>query len=492
MLLSEMTNKKIKIPETINLFEDNAIKEELDNSIINLSEAQIQMLSEEYFGKSDNLKKIDACFDEILELAKRNTNIDLIKYANISEKGFYKESSVILLKICEYIEKEFNFKNVAITILNTGHNNAFTVKMKDVRKRTSIMQCNTEVSSNGIHFKEKTYSMNAFLDRAIFDTGAMTGRHLTAVLLHEIGHQFYFENTFSYRYSVRFYLEEILNIMTNPAHITIKGIGTFKLTFTDRILTTVFSKKIREKLFTSQYYDMVARGFKSLNALDSGTSKYIYGMLCNINEAMESSNRLYKVIKTIGSGYLMLPIRGNVARIKNVSNVLVRNERITEEQFCDNFATSYGYGNSFVEAISAITTLPNSIIGKTMESNMFTATLYNSYYDLDTMIFGQSGIHPTSLTRIIDQISYIETQLASNKTHPLYDQMVTELSDMKKSYKSIQIKVATFEKGSDAMTRGKVFATITNTIKIAMGGDLSYQANSKAYDKSGNLNAFKR
>ena len=491
MLLSEMTNKKIKIPETINLFEDNDIKEELDNSIINLTEAQIQMLSEEYFGKSDNLKKIDSCFDEILELAERNTDNVLTKYVNKSEKEFYKDAAKILLKIGSYLEKEFNFKNVAIVILNTGHNNAFTLKMIDGGKRINELNNNTDVSSNGIRFKEKTYSMNAFLDRSIFDTGAMSGHNLTAILLHEIGHQFYFENTFAYRYSVRYYLEEIAGILINPDIVAVKHLGK-KVSTIYSVVIMGLAKKLTDKIYSSQILDILSTSLKTSLSADDGAGKYIYGMLCNINVAVESSKRIYKVVKGASNGYVMAPMRGTMSHVKNISSVIVRNERITEEQFCDNFASSYGYGNSFVEAISAITTLPNSVIGKTMESNIFTSTLYNSYYDLDTMIFGQSGIHPTSITRIIDQISYIETQLDNNKNHPLHDQMVKELSDMKKTYKSIQTKVATFEKGSDAITRGKVFAAISNTITIATGGDLSYQANSKAYDKSGNLNAFKR
>lgn len=491
MLLSEMLNTKIKAPDNISLFNEHVSDYDTD-SILNLSESQIEILSEEYFGKSTNLIKISKYFDEIISMSKLDGDGSFNKYVNKKETEFYKKIAPLVVKISKHVEDEFNFDNVGVVIQNTGSVTAFTLKFSNNLKRADHIKENTIVSKDGLKFKEKRYGMSTVIDRRVFDIDGITGEHVTAILLHEIGHQFYFENSIRYRYSLRDYLDIMIDVACSPSEVVNKMGNMVKANKPLQLGITIATKNIIERIISIEFLNNLAKSTKDALKLDLSYNKYISGALFSASQAIKSTQRITDVIMNIKSGSILLPIRGSGSHIKNVITATTGNTRYTEEQFCDNFATSYGYGSAFMEAISLIDSEPGTDVSNLINKGIGFNILYNSYMDLDKMLFLQNGVHPTAITRIIDQIKYVEVQLENNKNHPMYNQMKDDLNNMKNSYEKIKSKTASFEKKSDAITRGKIFMAITNMLNIAIGGDVAYQLHGKAYNSSGDLNAFKR
>lgn len=460
------------------LFTDMPIKNNtLNENAINHDE---QVLNEQYFGKTDNLKKIDKCFDKIIELAKGNTDYGITRYNQSYEKTFYKESSKIVLDISKYVEDEFNLKSAGIIIYNSASVNAITLKNRNNMKKPSTISKGTQVTKNGVKFKDKDKGISILLSRELFDIDGLEGKHFTAILLHEIGHQLYFENTFRYKFRATEFIDTTLDlILLNSIDANV---------ISQILLSNIVINKV---IFSDKALNRYASSNKMYNKIDDGSIKKIIGSFTNIIDAISSTRYLYDTINGIIK-MVSLPIRSFRTMAKKTVNTIIGDTGYTEEQFCDNFATAYGYGPEIIKALAYIESNSGSNFKKVMEKNILSSTIYNSINDLDFMIFGSNDCHPSTIARIIDQIKFIEIQLENEKDHPLYTEIKHDLQSMKNQYEQILVKLSKFEKNSDSITKGKVFAAIGHSLQQLTKGGLQYNMSNKAYDNSGNLKALKR
>lgn len=447
----------------------------------NLNENDQSILNEEYFGKKTNFNKIDNCFDQLIKLAKMNTNNGLGRYSDGKEKEFYKKSAPIVLEIGKYVKDEFNFKNVAVDIINTANPNVITIKRTDIIRRSKEIQNTTEVTKNGIRFKDGKFPAIFIISREVFDIEGIEGKHLTAILLHEIAHQFYYENTLQYKLNLSYLIKSTIDIGVNGGQQGPFIIGSF------------IGLGLAQLLNPTTILNNLTKLFNNASQKENGIMKSFIGSYCNTLNNIRGISDSINIFMGIANAKLIIPsTRGVGGIIKKGVFSIFRDPGFTEEQFADNFATSYGYGKEFITAMTLLTNRLDNIFSKNIQKNKGMGTIYNSLRDFDYMLFGSSDVHPNVIARLLDQIKYMEIQVENEKNHPMYNQMKADLANMKKEYELMLNELISFEKDSDIISRGKVFAAIGNNIKYVFGGGIQYNSNKKAYDKSGKLNALKR
>lgn len=157
----------------------------------------MDILNEIYFGKTNNLLKIEDLFEKLkMKYPRKKIKNDHSYYRQLNKDP-------ILNQIGDAIANQFGFIEVIVTFCNDFSLNAYTVpvvsgKKGSVYDMNEINISNTDlkgaltVGPRGLKFDTSKFSANLLvcLNTGILFSGILTVPELIAVLLHEIGHNF--------------------------------------------------------------------------------------------------------------------------------------------------------------------------------------------------------------------------------------------------------------------------------------------------------------
>lgn len=150
---------------------------------INESKNNLQAINEVYFGKTK----------EILAIEKQ---LDLVrnKYMNRYLTNIFVNNDPDLLKLNRMIEDYFGFGCFSLNIINEPTINAFTIPI-DFRLReggTGKIKSDLIVNKNTFKFeKSADYTCMVYIYSGIIFNSEFTTGEVMAMILHEIGHNFY-------------------------------------------------------------------------------------------------------------------------------------------------------------------------------------------------------------------------------------------------------------------------------------------------------------
>lgn len=343
-------------------------------------------VNETYFGKSKELEIIEKSFDKAIQSKDK---------IDASSLGV----------VAKQLQKKFGFDNVSIGIDKSPGLNAYTyIDIADIKK----MKIKTSEGYKAL--PGNTCSILVVFSPAML-SGVLSGKELTAITLHEIGHQFASKRILNSS-SLRYMASYIRGLSELDKIIRIASQETNSIADMFMMIRRVISKLTEDAVFAIKYVINTLILLKDI--LKTPTLKDTYNLIgdsTKFNRIMNYINNFDKVKKPI--------------KVHDL-----------EEEMADSFATIYGYGP---ELASALTKIEASDIDE--EFDPYDNSFYNLYiyipiYTLLSYICtSDSGIAIQTSRRVYAQLltlrkemNYINTDAKTKK------RILADIDELEKVY----------------------------------------------------------
>lgn len=342
-------------------------------------------VNETYFGKSKELEIIEKSFDKAIQSKDK---------IDASSLGI----------VAKQLQKKFGFDNVSIGIDKTPGLNAYTyIDIADIKK----MKIKTSEGYKAL--PGNTCSILVVFSPAML-SGVLSGKELTAITLHEIGHQFASKRILNSS-SLRYMASYIRGLSELDKIIKIASQETNSIADMFMMIRKVISKLTEDAVFAIKYVINTLILLKDI--LKTPTLKDTYNL---IGDSTKFS-RIMNYIK-------------NFDMVKKPMRV-----HDLEEEMADSFATIYGYGP---ELASALTKIEASDIDDNFDP------YDNSFYNLYVYI---------PIYTLLSYICTSDAGVAIQTSRRVYAQLLTLRKEMN-------------DINTDAKTKKRILADIDELEKI--------------------------
>ena len=342
-------------------------------------------VNETYFGKSKELELIEKSFDKAIQ------SKDKVDAASLGV-------------VAKQLQKKFGFDNVSIGIDKTPGLNAYTyIDIADIKK----MKIKTSEGYKAL--PGNTCSILVVFSPAML-SGVLSGKELTAITLHEIGHQFASKRILNSS-SLRYMASYIRGLSELDKIIRIASQETNSIADMFMMIRRVISKLTEDAVFAIKYVINTLILLKDI--LKTPTLKDTYNLIGDSTK----SNRIMNYIK-------------NFDKVKKPIKV-----HDLEEEMADSFATIYGYGP---ELASALTKIEASDIDEEFDP------YDNSFYNLYIYI---------PIYTLLSYICTSDSGIAIQTSRRVYAQLLTLRKEMN-------------DINTDAKTKKRILADIDELEKV--------------------------
>lgn len=342
-------------------------------------------VNETYFGKSKELELIEKSFDKAIQSKNK---------IDASSLGI----------VAKQLQKKFGFDNVSIGIDKTPGLNAYTyIDIADIKK----MKIKTSEGYKAL--PGNTCSILVVFSPAML-SGVLSGKELTAITLHEIGHQFASKRILNSS-SLRYMASYIRGLSELDKIIRIASQETNSIADMFMMIRRVISKLTEDAVFAIKYVINTLILLKDI--LKTPTLKDTYNLIgdsTKFNRIMNYINNFDKVKKPI--------------KVHDL-----------EEEMADSFATIYGYGP---ELASALTKIEASDIDEEFDP------YDNSFYNLYIYI---------PIYTLLSYICTSDSGIAIQTSRRVYAQLLTLRKEMN-------------DINTDAKTKKRILADIDELEKV--------------------------
>lgn len=342
-------------------------------------------VNETYFGKSKELELIEKSFDKAIQSKNK---------IDASSLGV----------VAKQLQKKFGFDNVSIGIDKSPGLNAYTyIDIADIKK----MKIKTSEGYKAL--PGNTCSILVVFSPAML-SGVLSGKELTAITLHEIGHQFASKRILNSS-SLRYMASYIRGLSELDKIIRIASQETNSIADMFMMIRRVISKLTEDAVFAIKYVINTLILLKDI--LKTPTLKDTYNLIGDSTK----SNRIMNYIK-------------NFDKVKKPIKV-----HDLEEEMADSFATIYGYGP---ELASALTKIEASDIDEEFDP------YDNSFYNLYIYI---------PIYTLLSYICTSDSGIAIQTSRRVYAQLLTLRKEMN-------------DINTDAKTKKRILADIDELEKV--------------------------
>lgn len=342
-------------------------------------------VNETYFGKSKELEIIEKSFDKAIQSKDK---------IDASSLGI----------VAKQLQKKFGFDNVSIGIDKSPGLNAYTyIDIADIKK----MKIKTSEGYKAL--PGNTCSILVVFSPAML-SGVLSGKELTAITLHEIGHQFASKRILNSS-SLRYMASYIRGLSELDKIIRIASQETNSIADMFMMIRRVISKLTEDAVFAIKYVINTLILLKDI--LKTPTLKDTYNLIgdsTKFNRIMNYINNFDKVKKPI--------------KVHDL-----------EEEMADSFATIYGYGP---ELASALTKIEASDIDEEFDP------YDNSFYNLYIYI---------PIYTLLSYICTSDSGVAIQTSRRVYAQLLTLRKEMN-------------DINTDAKTKKRILADIDELEKV--------------------------
>ena len=394
---------------------DNVIDE------LNLNEG-VEILDEVYFGKQKELDSLQKLIGEYRRKYKNKFN--MIGAAANTDK--------MLLKINREFEKFFGFGNFSLFIVDLPNINAFTFAIDN--RYDAKLPKNQLINAETFKFsKEADFACIVCVYAGLmFNTTLFTDEEIMAIILHEIGHNFYAALTsanaiFSSCNRAVNFISAVLDVkdtvMDDGAstpekvlNLASTGVGEY---FKLDLLVTKAIKKIKStighKNANKTFYDALHCFYIAFAIMDF-LPKYmkILRMLENLPDTVIKGTK--DVFKTLAKYWA----KQTIDTAKDPIHILRLFGGFRNERTADNFATMYGYGPALHSALSKMELgdLSDKQISEMSSSLIFIGNLFDTLILPYRLITLAMDPHPLNIQRTTDQIRMLEEELKKSNLDP--------------------------------------------------------------------------
>nr|DAU84662.1 MAG TPA: peptidase [Caudoviricetes sp.] len=324
-------------------------------------------VNETYFGKSKELEIIEKSFDKAIQSKDK---------IDASSLGI----------VAKQLQKKFGFDNVSIGIDKTPGLNAYTyIDIADIKK----MKIKTSEGYKAL--PGNTCSILVVFSPAML-SGVLSGKELTAITLHEIGHQFASKRILNSS-SLRYMASYIRGLSELDKIIRIASQETNSIADMFMMIRRVISKLTEDAVFAIKYVINTLILLKDI--LKTPTLKDTYNLIGD-------STKFNRIINYIN----------NFDKVKKPIRV-----HDMEEEMADSFATIYGYGPELASALTKIEASDIDDEFDPYDNSFYNLYIYIPIYTLLSYICtSDSGIAIQTSRRVYAQLLTLRKEMNDIKT----------------------------------------------------------------------------
>ncbi len=369
--------------------------------MINESFVRRVPVNEAYFGKTKDILAIEK---QIGVIRKKYNGTSMVYYS-----GEYNTDKEVL-KLNRLFEKAFGFYCFSLTFVKDDRVNAMTVPVaykydtrdnlfdKDKLEKISF------VDKDGMHFsKNNNLCITSFVYTGLFFNPSFTDGEITAVLLHEIGHNF----------------AECIDpqIATNSCILTNIMLGMDIVELVMSMLSQDYLAKTMSKgrvpglslITRNNSFDKTMEDFRHNMVYAGKPATTIFATFETCNAIM---NRILGIVNTV-TMLLQITRLPEYLLAKFVASIIkpfgYRNEKIA-----DRFATMYGYGPELTSALMKMET-KDTVIERMCPFLANMAKLVPFFLHI---VLGVFDPHPKTSERLMDQIRALEHEVKNSNVDP--------------------------------------------------------------------------
>lgn len=343
-------------------------------------------VNETYFGKSKELEIIEKSFDKAIQSKDK---------IDASSLGI----------VAKQLQKKFGFDNVSIGIDKTPGLNAYTyIDIADIKK----MKIKTSEGYKAL--PGNTCSILVVFSPAML-SGVLSGKELTAITLHEIGHQFASKRILNSS-SLRYMASYIRGLSELDKIIRIASQETNSIADMFMMIRRVISKLTEDAVFAIKYVINTLILLKDI--LKTPTLKDTYNLIGDSTKF----NRIMNYIKNFDK--VNKPIR--------VHDM--------EEEMADSFATIYGYGPELASALTKIEASDIDDEFDPYDNSFYNLYIYIPIYTLLSYICtSDSGIAIQTSRRVYAQLLTLRKEMNDIKTDAkTKKRILADIDELEKVY----------------------------------------------------------
>lgn len=343
-------------------------------------------VNETYFGKSKELEIIEKSFDKAIQSKDK---------IDASSLGI----------VAKQLQKKFGFDNVSIGIDKSPGLNAYTyIDIADIKK----MKIKTSEGYKAL--PGNTCSILVVFSPAML-SGVLSGKELTAITLHEIGHQFASKRILNSS-SLRYMASYIRGLSELDKIIRIASQETNSIADMFMMIRRVISKLTEDAVFAIKYVINTLILLKDI--LKTPTLKDTYNLIGDSTK----SNRIMNYIK-------------NFDKIKKPIKV-----HDLEEEMADSFATIYGYGPELASALTKIEASDIDDEFDPYDNSFYNLYIYIPIYTLLSYICtSDSGIAIQTSRRVYAQLLTLRKEMNDiNTDAKTKKRILADIDELEKVY----------------------------------------------------------
>ena len=448
----------------------------------------VDVLDEAYFGKQKEL-------DELQKLIGAYRKKYTKKYALI---GAAANTDKALLKINRAFEKFFGFGDFALFIIDLANINAFTFAIDN--RYDAKAPKDKLVNAKTFKFsKDADFACLVCVYAGLMFNPLFTDEEIMAVILHEIGHNFYASLSTtnaifsSCNRAVNFAgaVLEVKDTLTDDEQGTgEKALNLARTGVGEYFKLDLLVKKAIKKIKSTIGYTETNRTFYyALYCFYLGL-----GVADYMSEYLKMMRKIIKITSQTGTGGIKviakLWLDRKIETIKDPIHILRMPNGFRNERTADNFAAMYGYGPALHSALTKMENgdLTEKQINEMSPAAIFVSNLFDSLLLPYKLIMMALDPHPLTIQRTTDQIRMLEEELKKSHLDPKMKKRIQK--DVDKMNKAVEKSMDT-KKGFTGDPRFVTYLfnrIIYNTVEAKSIRDLLFNFDPngkyKSYDKT--------
>ena len=330
------------------------------NYLESLKESNI--LHEKYFGKDTLLEEAESKIDQLV----KNIDNGLASTSNKNQN--------LMNEARDIFKKKFNF-NILDIIIKPDVMNAYT--LAGTSQLLSGFNFNIlnkpafEITNSGYRFTKPGGISYIGISSSIIEVAKLNAEEIVAIILHEIGHNFFLQNT----------LRTLLLMILIPIHLFVMG--------------TMYLKDLALSLIS-----------RILDIINGSIAKGVDVLVTILNQLLFIFIKLSKVFGVVGhfaQEVALLPLR-----VSNFLHDIVVADTYNQEKFSDEFAAKHGYASGIASAMSKLDestanyqdSRDRKSFSAYSKENSEANTLYCFLYSFSSALSHFFDVHPTIHSRV--------------------------------------------------------------------------------------------
>ena len=436
--------------------------------------SEVAALNEAYFGKTEDVLKIEKAVGSIRKKFGTGDNV-----TNFNTWKSTIPNSIEERNLRNAIADAFGFSDVCIIWfqgLNASlatFSNSLAIDLGHKKLNNSMKKNSSR--RNGIKYdKADGIAMMMILSTGVFTSDIFTDAEITAILIHEIGHNFTgaLDDNVLYQFPA---LAEALSIIKTIVQATIDDDSEGLLT------DIIVDIGVSAAMFSNYSHKSLAKSTDASKAMHRIQSKKDKDFGDNISAASFILIELMMSINHIKGLYNNLmwfkaPLMKILSK-RILTKAFIKPFGYSDEKFADTFAQMYGYGPDLITGLQKLRTQYSSTVADSYISKipLFSSLieLYTIPYKILMQLTDEHPYDPARYNMIVDSLrNELEDASMDESTRKLIERDIQNAERGISEFNKI--------KASDLVKRGggtKVYQHVVNKL---FGGDIRYKVGSIA------------